>query len=96
MGNEPTPDLNDVVKSKLTEDGVMNVTVGMVLCQKAAYQFREMLKTFAPDKYLEYRKLKYPAGESVPSTHADKVAATRFLFDTARDLLCAHYVSSKE
>lgn len=86
-------DLNQVTGDKLTPDGVQPITVGAVICAQAREQFRSLLKAAAPERYEEYRSIKYPAGNG-SATPETRLAATRFLFDAARDLLAPHYVST--
>jgi len=91
----PEFDLNQVAGDKLTPEGVQPITVGAVICSQAREQFRSLLKVAAPERYEEYRSIKYPAGDG-SATQETRVAATRFLFDAARDLLAPHYVSTAE
>lgn len=86
-------DLNEVVSSKLTGTGVEVVTVGTIACNNVRGLLRSLLKTADAEGYAEYRALKYPAGGG-SDTPESRVAATRFLFDRARDLLVPHYVSA--
>ncbi len=86
-------DLNDVVSSKLTETGVEVVTKGTIACANVREVLRSLLKTADAEGYALYRTTKYPAGAG-SDTPESRLAATRFLFDRARDLLVPHYVSA--
>jgi len=87
-------DLNEIVTERLTEDGVQPITMGAVACGQIRAQIRAVLKVADAEGYAAYRALKYPAGEG-SATPESRLAATRFLFDRARDLLTPHYVSSE-
>jgi len=89
-------DLNQIVNDKITDDGIQPITVGAVICAQAREQFRSLLRAAAPERYEEYRSVKYPSGSKESATPETRLAATRFLFDAARDLLAPHYVSTAE
>jgi len=84
-------DLNEVMGTKLNEEGVANVTRGAVLCGIAAANLREILKQADPAMYADYRAVRYPEGEG-SDTMETRRDSVRFLFDAARDLLVPHYV----
>jgi len=86
-------DLNEIVTEQLTDEGVTPITMGAVACAQLRGQMRALLKVADAEGYSLYRALKYPAGEG-SDTPETCVAATRFLFDRARDLLAKHYVRS--
>ena len=87
-------DLHAVVSTVLTEDGITNVTQGTVACDHLRTLLSDLLKAADPEGYAEYRKLKHPACNG-KGTLEDRRAATRFLFDRARDLLVPHYLPAK-
>jgi hypothetical protein len=94
MMNTNALDLTEAVSSRMTEDGVETVTVGSVACANVRCQLRTLLKVADAEGYAEYRAVKYPAGEG-SDTPETRLAATRFLFDRARDLLTPHYVRTQ-
>lgn len=88
-------DLSEVVTDKVTESGILPITVGMIVSAQVRDGLRAVLKRFDQPGYEQYRAIKYPTG-SGSDTPATRLAATRFLFDRARDLLTAHYVSTAD
>ncbi len=88
-------DLNEIIGTRLNDDGVGNLTRGMVICAQVRDNLRDLLQHTDEPGYAQYRKIKYPYGEGT-DTDETRVAATRFLFDRTRDILVPHYVSSKE
>jgi hypothetical protein len=87
-------DLNEIVSSRITSEGVETVTMGTVACANFRDQARALLKSADSAGYAEYRSTKYPAGEG-SATPETRLAATSFLFDRVRDLLVPHYVRTK-
>jgi hypothetical protein len=87
-------DLNSVVGTKLTEEGVDVLTRGMVVCANVRTSLRHLLQHSSPEDYKKYREIKYPTGEG-SDTEGSRLSATRFLFDASRDLLCDYYVPSR-
>lgn len=86
--------LTTVVGDQITQDGVMPVNVGQVLCAEIREGLRRVLKTYDPEGYALYRATKYPAGEGSETTETCQ-AATRILFDRTRDLLVPFYLTTK-
>lgn len=86
-------DLNDVVATKVSAEGVLAVTKGALIGAAIREGLRGLLKDADPEGYALYRATKYPAGEG-SDTVSTRLAATRFLFDRARDVFAAHYVSA--
>lgn len=84
-------DLNEVVATRVTDTGVLNVTRGNVVSAQVREGLRNLLQTADPEGYAEYRAIKYPEGEG-SDTPETRLAATRFIFDRARDLLTEHYL----
>ena len=87
-------DLNAVVATKLTLEGVSVVTQGAVIGAAVREGLRTLLRAADPQGYAQYKTLKYPGGKAAGSTPESQLAATRFLFDRTRDLLESHYVPS--
>ncbi len=85
-------DINEVLETKATDEGVAVVTRGTHICAFVAKNLRDLLKTFAPEKYAEYQAIKYPNGRDGETSLENKREATAFLFDAVRDLLVAHYM----
>jgi hypothetical protein len=83
--------LNQVISSVPTAEGVTVITAGSLLCAQARNNLRNLLKDTDPEGYAEYRKIKYPDGRG-SETHETCVAATRFIFARAGELLAPHYV----
>lgn len=92
MSAPPHQSLDHVVSSKMSEDGVISVTVGSVICSQMAAQMRALLKSTDPEAFKQYEAIKYPNGRGNDTSLENKRAATRFLFSAARDLLAPHYV----
>jgi hypothetical protein len=88
-------DLNEIIGTRLNEDGVGTLTRGMIICAQVRDNLRDLLQHVDEPGYAEYRKLKYPFGEG-SDTDETRIKATAFLFDRSRDTLLPHYVSSKE
>ena len=88
-------DLNEVVGTRVTDGGVLNVTRGHVVSAQVREGLRNLLQAFDAEGYAEYRAIKYPEGKG-SDTPESRVAATRFIFDRARDVLSTHYLSMKE
>lgn len=86
-------DLHEVVGNVIDENGVQPITRGAQVCACVREQLRQIIQAANPKSYMDYRALKYPAGDG-SDTPETRVEATRFLFDCARDLLVPHYVSS--
>jgi hypothetical protein len=86
-------DLNEVIGSLVSENGVASLTRGAVLSAQVREGLRNILKSADPEGYNTYREIKYPQGPG-SDTSESRLAATRFIFDRARDLLVQHYVSS--
>lgn len=87
--------LDDVVNNQVTPDGVRPITAGNVISAEIREGLRQLLKRHDPEGYALYRKTKYPNGDEAGSTDETAKAATRILFDRARDLLVPYYLSSK-
>jgi hypothetical protein len=83
-------DLNAVIKTTVTEEGVSAITRGAVVCAQVREGLREIIRAGDPEGYAAYRVMKYPGGEGT-DTPATRIAATRFLFERARDILVPHY-----
>lgn len=88
-------DLNEVIGTRLNDEGVGALTRGMIICAQVRDNLRDLLQHVDEPGYAKYRKIKYPYGEG-SDTNETRVEATRFLFDRARDTLIPHYVPSKE
>ena len=86
-------DLNQVVGTQLTEDGVGVLTHGAMSAMNVRENLRNLLKHADRSAYANYREIKYPGGKE-NATHETRIAATRFLFDSVRDLLEPHYLSA--
>ena len=88
-------DLNDVVTSDVTEDGVKTITKGVIVCAQVREGLRNVLKDFDPEGYATYRTIKYPAGKG-SNTEETGRAATAFLFTRTGELLTPHYLSTAQ
>jgi hypothetical protein len=91
---DQTHDLNEVVATQVTEDGVDIRTRGQLLCARVREDIRHLIKHCDPEGYQLYRGIKYPQGDK-SDTDVTRVEATKFLFNRVRDLLVPHYVPTK-
>lgn len=87
----PQLDLNQVVDSVCTDDGVTTITIGTQVCACVRENLRQLIKASDPEGYATYRALKYPGGDGT-DTPESRLEATRYLFDRARDLLAPFYL----
>lgn len=85
-------DLNALAGSRMDENGVEVILVGSVINARIRHQLRQLLKEADPEGYSLYRDLKYD--QEGETSQEQGVAATRFLFDRARDLLTPYYQPS--
>jgi hypothetical protein len=88
-------DLNRIVGDVLTDKGVQPITVGAQVCACVRDNLRSLVRAADPESYIEYRRIKYPAGEG-SDTLETRQEATRYLFNRARDLLVPHYVKTTQ
>lgn len=86
--------LDEVVGSVLSDDGVTNITAGTLACDKVRTLLSSILRVVDPVGYTKYRKIKHPAGDGSATLETRK-EATSFLFERAKDLLVPHYLPTK-
>lgn len=88
-------DLNDVIGTRVTQEGVAPVTKGAVISARLRDSLRSLLKLADPEGYEQYRKVRYPSGAS-SATETTKRESVRYLFARAGELAVQHYLSTAQ
>jgi len=88
-------DLNQKVSEKMTPSGLKTITTGAVVCAQVRQGLRAVLKNHDAEGYDQYRAIKYPTGPK-SDTPESRLAACRFLFERARDILLPHYITTSD
>jgi hypothetical protein len=74
-------DPTEILHVHTTESGVANVTYGSLATEDVIRRAVQLVRTFSPDLYAHYRRLKHPGGK--PGTVEDRRHAHLWLLQAA-------------